>query len=303
MSTGNARGRSFHDGILDAAPGAVNWGHNFQEQWSKALALAPPFVMVTGWNEWVAGRWQGDVMPVMFVDQFDQEFSRDIEPAKERHADNYYWQLVANIRRYKGVPALPAASGQKAIRIADSFDQWWDVKPEYRDHAGETIPRDHPGVGKTHYKNATGRNDLLLMKVARDNESIYFYVQCRREITPWNDNNWMMLLIDSDQNAATGWEGFDYIVNRSVTDGGKTVLEKCRGDWKWERVAEVDYCISGSELHLAIPRTALSLGPAGQTSIDFKWIDNWSNPGDLMDLYLSGDTAPEGRFKYRYVAD
>ncbi|MBN2269476.1 MAG: hypothetical protein JXN61_02620, partial [Sedimentisphaerales bacterium] len=220
------------------------------------------------------------------------------------HADNYYWQLIANIRRYKGAPALPPASGKKTIRIADGFDQWRDVKPEYHDHAGETIPRDHPGVGRTYYKNATGRNDLLLMKVARDNDSLYFYVQCRQEITPSKDSNWMMLLIDSDQDHTTGWEGFDYIVNRSVIDGSKTVLERWRDGWKWETAAEVDYRVSGSEMHLAIPSAAMGLDRAnGQGHLDFKWIDNWSKPGDVMDLYVSGDAAPEGRFKYRYVAD
>ncbi len=304
MSTGNARGRSFHDGILDTTGGAVNWGHNVWEQWKRAFELDPPFVMVTGWNEWVAGRWKADGMPVMFVDQFDQEFSRDIEPAKGHHADNYYWQLVANVRRYKGAPALPLASNQKVIRIDAGFDQWRDVKPQYRDHAGETTPRDHPGVGKTHYKNATGRNDLLGMKVARDNEFIYFYIRCRRGITSWKDNNWMMLLIDADRNTATGWEGFDYIVNRSVIGIGKTTLEKCRGGWKWERAAEVSYRVSGNELHLAIPRPAVGLGLASeQISLDFKWTDNWSKPGDVMDFYVSGDTAPEGRFKYRYATE
>ena len=57
MSSGDARGRSFHDGRMDSAPGAVNHGYNFQEQWNRAFELKPPFVMVTGWNEWIAGRW------------------------------------------------------------------------------------------------------------------------------------------------------------------------------------------------------------------------------------------------------
>ena len=60
--------------------GAVNHGYNF-EQWQHALALTPPFVMVTGWNEWIAGRWGKWDGPLTFVDQFDQENSRDIEPA------------------------------------------------------------------------------------------------------------------------------------------------------------------------------------------------------------------------------
>ncbi len=57
MSFGDARGRSFHDGVEDKTPGAVNLGYNFQEQWKRAFDLHPPFVMVTGWNEWTAGRW------------------------------------------------------------------------------------------------------------------------------------------------------------------------------------------------------------------------------------------------------
>ncbi|MBL7154189.1 MAG: hypothetical protein ISS79_10775 [Phycisphaerae bacterium] len=301
MSTGKARGRSFHDGALDTTAGAVNWGRNFQEQWNRALILAPPFVMVTGWNEWVAGRWKADGMPVMFVDQFDQEFSRDIEPAKGHHADNYYWQLVANVRRYKGAPALPDAGEQKVIRINAGFDQWHNVSPEYHDHAGETIPRDHPGVGNTHYKNATGRNDLLVMKVARDNEFVYFYARCSHPITSCNDSNWMILLIDSDQDVATGWEGFDYVLNRSVAGSAKTVLEKCRGGWSWAEAGEVSYRVSGNELHLAVPRAAIGMAPGnGHIRLDFKWIDNWRNPGDVMDFYLSGDVAPEARFKYRY---
>ena len=38
-------------------------------------------------------------------------------------------------------------------------------------------------------------------------------------------------------------------------------------------------------------------------SLPFKWVDNPQAPGDIMDFYLSGDVAPEGRFLYRYAAD
>ena len=36
-------------------------------------------------------------------------------------------------------------------------------------------------------------------------------------------------------------------------------------------------------------------------TVDFKWIDNPQRAGDIMDLYGSGDVAPEGRFRYRYT--
>ena len=114
MSAGNARGRSFHDGAMDRSPGAVDRGLNFQEQWGRALTLDPPFVMVTGWNEWIAGRSGRPGGPVEFVDQFDEEYSRDIEPMKGGHGDNYYYQLVANVRRYKGVEPIPHASAPRS---------------------------------------------------------------------------------------------------------------------------------------------------------------------------------------------
>ncbi|HEX3726943.1 MAG TPA: hypothetical protein VHV08_11900, partial [Pirellulales bacterium] len=113
MSRLDARGRSFHDKKQDATPGAVLHGYNFHEQWQRAFELDPPFVLVTGWNEWIAGRFSQPNEPIAFVDQFSQEFSRDIEPMQGGHGDNYYYQLVANVRRYKGVAALAKATAPK----------------------------------------------------------------------------------------------------------------------------------------------------------------------------------------------
>jgi hypothetical protein len=33
---------------------------------------------------------------------------------------------------------------------------------------------------------------------------------------------------------------------------------------------------------------------------DFKWVDNVKLPDDLTVLYVDGDTAPLGRFRFRY---
>jgi hypothetical protein len=304
MSIGDARGRSFHDGKLDLAPGSVNQGYNCQEQWKRALELAPPFVMVTGWNEWIAGRWGEPAGPISFVDQFSQEFSRDVEPMKGGHGDNYYWQLVANVRRYKGAPPLPEASPAVSIRIGDDFEQWKEVGPEFRDHIGETIPRDFGGAAGVHYTDRTGRNDLVSAKVARDQVNVYFYIRTRQPITPHGNPNWMWLLIDADQNSATGWEGCDFMVNRTVEPDGATWLEKNAGGWQWQRVVRIQQVVRGNELQLAVPRSALGLSePATRLSLDFKWADNIQKPGDVMDLYLSGDVAPEGRFMFRYVSN
>ena len=304
MSNGDARGRSFHNGKQDTTPGAVTRGYNAQEQWERALKLNPPFVMVTGWNEWIAGRWGKPGGPIVFVDQFSQECSRDIEPMKGGHGDSYYWQMVANIRRYKGAPPLPKASAPVTIRLDDGFEQWRDVAPEFRDHVGETIPRDFDAAAGLHYANRTGRNDLLAAKVARDARNVTFYVRTREPITPHTGANWMWLLIDVDQNASTGWEGYDVIVNRTIETDRTTWVETHERDWSWRKASRVSYRVKGRELHLSIPRSALGL-PENKAalSLDFKWSDNVQRPGDIMDFYVSGDVAPEGRFAYRYVAD
>ena len=304
MSSGEARGRSFHDGRQDPSAGAVNQGHNAQEQWQRAFELKPPFVLVTGWNEWIAGRWGEPKGPLVFVDQLDQEFSRDIEPMTGGHGDNYYWQLVANVRRYKGAPPLPKSSPPKTIRIADGFDQWRDVLPEFGDHIGETMPRDFAGVAGQHYTNRSGRNDLVASKVARDAKNLYFQVRAREALTPSTGSNWMWLLLDADQNPATGWEGYDFVVNRVPYAKGKSWLEKNTGGWNWKRVSPVSVRVDGNELQLVIPRKMLGLTKSRtQVAVDFKWADNLQRPGAIMDFYVSGDVAPEGRFNYRYFGE
>lgn len=303
MSNLDARGRSFHDGRMEDGPGAVDRGYNAEEQWKRAVALAPPFVMVTGWNEWIAGRWGQPDGPIVFVDQFTQEYSRDIEPARASHRDNYYYQLVANVRRYKGLAPLPLPSRPQTIRLGGGFDQWARVGPAFGDPVGDTLRRDHDGAGGTHYADASGRNDLVLAKVARDDRNVYFYVRTRAPLTPRTDPNWMWLLIDSDGDASTGWEGFDFIVNRDVESAGETWLERNAGGWRWERVARVGYRVEGADLHLAVPREALGVASGRGLRLDFKWADNVRRPGDAMDFYVSGDAAPDGRFRYRYVAE
>jgi len=302
MSNGDARGRGFHAGHQDASAEAVDRGLNVAEQWRRALELGPPFVMVTGWNEWIAGRWGKADGPLVFVDQFDRQYSRDVEPMRGGHGDDYYYQMVDGIRRYKGVPALPRASGPATIRVEGGFDPWQTVGPEFTGHVGTTVPRDHAGVAGLRYTERSGRNDILAAKVAHDATQVWFYVRTRAPLSPGTDPHWMWLFIDADRDVRTGWEGYEFIVNRGREDG-QSWLERCTGGWTWQRVAPVALRSAGCELHLAIPREALGLPPGGALALDFKWADNLQRPGDPLDFYLSGTTAPAGRFRYRYLGE
>lgn len=308
-------GRSYHDGHEpppdQRQPGA---GLFFGEQWQRALAVNPEFIFVTGWNEWVAQRqdktatrgpreFVGEPLAMggaWFVDTYNQEFSRDIEPMQGGHGDNYYYQLANNIRRFKGVRPLPPVRSQP-IRVDGNFADWRDVKPEFRDTLGDPVHRDHPGwKGQPRFANQTGRNDLAVAKVSADATNIYFYVRTVAPLTPATDTNWMLLFIDADHNPKTGWLGYDFVVNHRAVRGDTATLERnLGGKYEWGSPVAVSLRVAGNELELALPRTALGGGDLG--TIDFKWADNIQQTGDWSDFTLNGDAAPNDRFNYRAV--
>jgi len=308
LSEPGALGRSYHGGEYSVEPDAVLWGYNFAEQWERALQEDPRFVFVTGWNEWFGGRhdeFLGVKMPVMFVDTFNQEHSRDAEPMKGGHGDNYYYQLVSGIRRFKGVRPQPAATPPATINVEGPFSQWAEVGPEFRDDIGDTAHRDHPAYNSvTRYVNATGRNDLVAAKVARDAESIYFYARTRQAITPHTDPNWMMLFINADCDPATGWQGYDVVVNRRVAGPTRTIVERTRNGWNWQPWAEASFRVEGNELMLAVPRRVLGLAEGGAAvRFEFKWADGIQSDDSVDEFTLNGDCAPNGRFNYLYLGD
>jgi hypothetical protein len=304
LSNPRAHGRSFHDG-REPGPEAQDFtGRNFTEQWQRAFALDPQLVFVTGWNEWIAGRFQhptsfyGDG-PVTFVDQFNREYSRDCEPMLGGHGDAFYWQLVANIRRFKGVRAIPPVQSGP-VGIDGKFGDWAAVAPEFRDDLGDPVQRDHAGWGKgSRYVNKTGRNDLVAAKVSADARNIYFYVRTHAPLTPPSDPNWMVLFIDADNNPQTGWLGYDFIVRRYDAQTNQATLERNEGgSYRWGSPVEVSFRFAGNELELALPRTALGIA-SGQRAFDFKWADNLQQTGDWSDFTINGDAAPNDRYNYR----
>jgi hypothetical protein len=280
----------------------VNWGFNFAEQFERALREDPRFLFITGWNEWIAARhpeFNGVRQPVMFVDQFDQEHSRDIEPMKGGHGDDYYYQMAGLIRRYKGVRKPPIASALRKISINEGFQQWSDVTPEYRDDIGDTAHRDFPGYAhQIQYLNESGRNDIVAAKVARDAENVYFYVRTRGPLSDPTGTNWMWLLIDTDNSVKTGWEGFDLIINRISPGEGEAIVEKNAGGWQWQGETKVPMRMSGNEMHLAIPRRLMQTQISSPLRFNFKWADNMPEKSDIVSWLDAGDLAPNGRFDY-----
>ncbi|MBO5757638.1 MAG: hypothetical protein J6S28_08060, partial [Clostridia bacterium] len=293
---------------------ASKWGYNFAEQWAYALEVDPKVVFVTGWNEFRVGRYETwpegspAAVPNAFPDQYNDEFSRDIEPTKGALKDHYYYQLVNFVRQFKGVNPIPTPSGKVTIDIAAGQDQWKAVEPYFGAYIGNTAHRDHAGYGDLVYTETSGRNDIIGAQVARDDEFVYFNVECADNITPYTDKLWMTLYLDTDQGNQ-GWETFEYVINKSAASANTVVLEKFSGNgYESTKVADCAYTVDGRYMTIKVAKSDLGLSGDDYT-INFSWTDNVHDEGnyeqfsgDIMDFYISGDVAPGARFKYSFVS-
>ncbi|MBV9848314.1 MAG: hypothetical protein JO250_01370 [Armatimonadetes bacterium] len=285
----------------------------FQHQWDNALRVGAPILLVTGWNEWTASVWETPGVKFLgrvtqkgqghIVDEFNRDFNRDLEPMRGGYRDNYLWQFVADMRRYKGMKAPQTASAPKTIRLDGPWSQWDGVRPIYRDAQGDTADRDWDGAAPhTHYVNRSARNDIIMAQVARDRSTLYFHVRTAAPLTPATDKSWMWLLVDADAGAKTGWHGYDFLINRRRDGNRCTVERNVGGEWRWRPVADVPMHWAGRDLEIAVPRALLGLSPTrGPLRVDFKWADNLPARPDIMDFYSQGDVAPDARFNYRFA--
>jgi len=286
-------------------------GLQFAEQWSKAFEVDPPVIMVTQWNEWFAQRniWtQGDGIyggrPIKngdsyFVDAFTEEFNRDMAPMKGGHTDNYYYQLISNIRKYKGMAAPQVYSVATTINTDGDFSDWAAVTPLFKDPFGDVMHRNFRGYDPAvTLNNTTGRNDIIESRATYDNSNIYFYVKTVQALTPSSDPNWMLLFINTDKNKATGWEGYDYVVNMGVKSETETTLKQWNG-LVWTNEVPIHYKFAGNEMELSLPRASVMMDNA-IPAFYFHWADNPQQLNDITTFFTDGESAPDRRFNYNF---
>ncbi|MEZ0485837.1 hypothetical protein [Fibrella aquatica] len=307
-------GKSFRNGKPAAlktenVATTTSQGLYFDEQWKRALKVDPQLVFVTGWNEWIAQRFVttradetkflGKSLPARqtyFIDLYNQEYNRDIEPMKGGYTDNYYYQLVANVRWYKGMNKPEKATPPKTIVIDGKFNDWLTVQPVYVDVQGDVIHRNHASFGnQINYINNTGRNDIIESRITYDKTNLYAYVRTSQPLTKSTDKNWMLFFIDSDQSFKTGWQGYDYVINKSVTNQ-KTTISQWKGK-NYKQVALGQLRYTGTMLELSLPLSVLKIN-SKKMSINFHWADNIQRLYDINEFFINGDSAPDRRFNY-----
>ena len=322
------RGRSYlngdntynSEGNYGFTLGTARYGYFFAEQFDYALTQNVDVVMITGWNEWWGGVQKvnnkkqtcGQTATPGFymVDQMSPEYSRDGEPMKIRDSgegsigfgDNYYYQMVSYIRKFKGHDAAPTTVNGGSLATADKTE-WEKVAPSFTDTVGDVAFRNQLGWGYAYrYTNGTARNDLDTAKISQDNDYIYFHITTASPIITVDDELWMNLYVNADNDLSTGWEGFDYLINRSRTDKTVSVEKFVDGKWVFETVGEAEYVLGEASMTIKVAKTTLGCKTGEAVSLSFKWADNADVQGDIMRFMDLGDTAPNDRFVFAYTA-
>lgn len=292
-------------------------GLYFQEQWKEAIRVHPPVVMVTQFNEWIAQRFvinsssqYGDVRPgatakigeSYFVDVYSPEFSRDLEPSAHPSVrDNYYLQLVSNVRKYRGVRPIPEPTQSFSVALNGDFSQWDEETMEFRDDKEDCVYTSSVVQSAESLKRET--NDIVRAKVTKDADFYYFYVETMDPISAFETSDlWMRLLINSDCDYTKGWHGYDYMVAKDAATGKYSLMKNAKaGSYSWSTVEEVSFRVEGNRMHVVIPRGLIAGHTGTEKDFDFKWVDNVTdNNPDIMAFISEGDVAPNGRFNYRY---
>ena len=273
------RGRGYHNGENDLDPEAYKHGYNFAEQWEWALKIDPRIVLVTGWNEWVAGRWNGKPeRPIMFVDCANYEYSRDIEMMRGGYFDNYLMQLADYVRRFKGVEENKTFEDHELA--------------EYYNFSDGDFSRNCEGSG-TVYTNYTQRNAINKIDIVSDNEYLTFTIHTKGEIDENRDGTWMKIYINTGKGV-----NYDFVLNNTPCANGETTLAKIDEKFNATDIARAKYTVCGNKLEIKVKKEALGL--SSDFDIWFKVADSREEICSFEDFYINGDVAPLGRWNYVY---
>ena len=293
-------GRAFHNGANDPDPDAWKHGYNFAEQFDRAIETDPPIVLITGWNEWIAGYWAGiPERPVMFVDAANYEYSRDLEMMRGGYFDNYFMQLVSYVRKYKGTPETPVYPAVKSTDV-EWRKSFTESSALYDCFLDGDMHRHAEGQGGVIYANFTSRNVMDKIGVMHDKDNITFTVRTKDQLSdPLGAGSWMKIFLNVD-----GGQSYQYVLNHHTRKDGTTTLGRIIGEGDDLKCVDVPdlllrYEVRGDVMRLSVPRKAIGLDHDDFT-LWFKVADSREEYRNIEDFYDKGDVAPLGRLNFVY---
>lgn len=294
-----ARGRAYSEVFgEDYTDDAVREGYYFKDQAALALDYDPEFILIDGWNELKSDLYRNyGGNPLAFPDTFDSDNSRDFEPVRGLLQDDCYNMLVDLIRKYKGVRPAPTVGDEITIDINQSGSAWDNVALTYYNYSGEdrtgtdAYISDRTGEVKTY--DTVIENRVLTSKAARDKQAFYFMAITDKDYKDGDGS--LQLLINADRNAATGENGYDYILGRKK--GRVEAVVKTEVGYAYRDIGSYDYTFFGNMLQIKLDRKLI--GKDGSFNMEIKWVSGEFS--DILELYANVSSAPIGRFNYVFT--
>lgn len=295
-------GRAYHDGANDPDPDAYKYCGNFIEQFERAIEADVPVTLVTGWNEWIAGRWPGaPERPIMFVDCANYEYSRDIEMMRGGYGDNYYLTLCEYIGKLKGQGSLPVLQAGESVTF-----------PGYPDG---NMNRDHDGYGSV-YMNMSGRHSIRAVELENGEDTVKITVTTAEPVDhapaieaqtsleqmfaqfdlpdlPDRDGSFLWVFAETDGGTFLLNEGFD-----GSSANLMSVTEK-NEKYDYTPAGQISCTADGCALTMEIAKSALGLKPGGLLKL--RAVDSRDPVESTLDFYDHGDCLPLGRVWYAAV--
>ena len=283
---------------VDAKNGVME-GTYYQACWDQVIEKQPDTIMLVCWNGWNVLKLPYQNGEYMYVDTVTLDYSLSIEMAKGAYEDNYYMQSAMNIRDYKFTGDAPAYEAQ-TIDINGSYAQWYITEAVYRQIGQKAYRRASSSIDNSiAYRTALPDNNIQEIRVAHDKDNLYFMLRTEKDITSRKDGelSWMNLFIGAGKPALEGWEGYEYVLNRSGSENSADIV-KLNADFTGETVGQADMKIDGNRMFLCVPRSLV--GMQNETEFYFKAADSVATPEDIMEYYVSGSVMPMGRLSYEY---
>ncbi len=303
------RGRAWHEGANDKGQNAYIKGLNFAGQFERALETDPPVVLVTGWNEWMARRFQGPPdRPILFMDCANFEYSRDIEMMRGGYFDNYYMQLISYVRKYKGSRGVrPSPNGERTY-----FEGFTDG----------AIKRDSPGwTDALRYLNSTARTSIKRVAARHTGDLLSFEIE--PTVIPKRTGAFFNIFVSLGKTA-----GYDFVLNYApegiALPPGKALVAKLHRSAPYsadmpdipeerpcdrlddvEIIGENSLEVGENRVTVTVPLEILGLGPKAapdreNDEIWFKVADSSEPYRVIDDFYDKGDLLPMGRAGFVY---
>ena len=271
----------------------ATYGTNFQSQWDTVHAKSNlvNMVTVTGWNEWVAIKLIQNGK-VIFVDNFNSEFSRDIEPQRNGgFQDAYYLQLIDNVRRFKSTGNTIPRPNKTTIDVSKGGAAWSSVNNIYYSGSLKSYERKSKSVGNVYtYEQDAPRNNIQSIKVADDGTNLYFLVESDKDMVSVTDATFSNIYIGVDNLERKGWEGYEFVISPA-----QKKLYSLSGTGKRTQAGSVEAVVDGKYLVVSVPIKSLG----ATDGVYFKVTDNF-NSTNIMDTYTTGKCLPMGRLSWYY---